>query len=92
MRTANCDDPHYVRDVAKLKELQTSKKKNGSGWVGPGPFWIENRKLKNQEKLKSLMFIGSPPKKKMDRGVSGWDELYPNLFWMSGNVLTLQGP
>ena len=35
-----------VRDVVKLK-IPNIQKKVGSGWVGPGPFWIENRKLEN---------------------------------------------
>ena len=45
-----------VRDVAKLKQFETLKKK--WKWVGPGPFWMENGKLENQnKKLKSLMII-----------------------------------
>ena len=41
---------YYIRfrnvlmGLAKLKKIQKMKK-NGSEWVGPGPFWIENRKL-----------------------------------------------
>ena len=31
-------------------------------------------------------------KKKMDRGVGGWVELYPNVFGIIGICLTLQIP
>ena len=48
--------------------------------MGPGPFWIENRKLKNHKKLKYLMIIGF--QKNWDREVGGWGELYPNDIWM----------
>ena len=27
------------------------KKTFGCGWMGPGPFWIENRILENHEKI-----------------------------------------
>ena len=37
-----------LKDVAKLKKIPNIQKKIGSGWVGPGPFWIKNRKLENQ--------------------------------------------
>ena len=30
--------------------------------------------------------------KKVWMGVGGWGELYPNLFWIFGNFLTLQRP
>ena len=32
------------------------------------------------------------PKKRLDRGMGWWGELYPVLFWIFGNVLTLQSP
>ena len=51
--------------------------------MGPGPFWIENRKWKTIKKLKYLMIIGFQ-KKKMDRGVGGSRELYPNVIWIFG--------
>ena len=39
--------------------------------MGPGPLWIENRKLEKQTKLKSLIIhVGNwfPKKYKLDRG------------------------
>ena len=36
-------DCYELRDVAKLKKSKHPKK-IVSGWVGPGPFWVENRK------------------------------------------------
>ena len=42
---------YRLRDVAKLKKNPNSQKKIGSWWVGPGPFWIENQKLKNPPKI-----------------------------------------
>ena len=47
----------------------------GSGWVIPGPFWMENRQLKNQEKNKIFDDYCFP--KKMNWGVDGLGELYP---------------
>ena len=53
---------------------------------------ILERKLENQRKLlKSSMIIGFQ-KKKLDRGVGRWGELYPIFLGMSGIFLTLQGP
>ena len=34
----------------------------------------------------------SKKKKKLDRGVGGWVEFYPNFFWIFGIFLTLQSP
>ena len=31
-------------------------------------------------------------KKKLDRGVGGWGELYPNVIWMFRTFLTLRHP
>ena len=42
---------YRLRDVAKLKKIPNSQKKFGSGWVGPGPFWKQNKKLENPPKI-----------------------------------------
>ena len=39
-----------------------------------------------------MTLMGFPKKKKLDRGVGGWVELYPNYFWIFGIFLTLQSP
>ena len=73
-----------IRDVAKLKKFE-------SGWVGPGPFWIENRKLENQEK--KIFDDYWLPKKKWIGGCVICSELSIQFFfWMSGIFLPLQGP
>ena len=47
-----------LRDAAKLKKYSNIQNKFGTGWVDPGPFWIENGKLKKTlKKLKSIMII-----------------------------------
>ena len=41
-----------------LQSLKNNKhQKKIWKWVGPGPFWIENRKLENKTEKKSLMII-----------------------------------
>ena len=57
-----------LRDVLKFKKFQTSKK-IGSGWVGPGPFWIKIRILENQEKKQKSFMIIEFKKKKNGQGV-----------------------
>ena len=39
-----------------------------------------------------MPLMGFQIKKKLDRGVGGWVELYPNYFWIFGIFLTLQSP
>ena len=46
--------------------------------MGPGPFWIENRELENQKKLKSLMIIACFQKNKTN-WVAGWVDVW-NFF------------
>ena len=41
-----------IRDFAKLKKNPDIQITFGSGWVGPGPFWIENRNWKTMKKIK----------------------------------------
>ena len=66
-----------LRDDAKLKKFQTSKKI--WKWVGGSrTIWIKNIKLENQKKLKSLMIIGFQKKTNWMGG--GFCELYPNFF------------
>ena len=56
--------PGSTKGCCKVKKNPNIKTQIESGWVGPGPFWIENRKLKNQEQFfKSLMIIGYQKKK-----------------------------
>ena len=50
-------------DVAKLKKSNYPKK-SGSGWVGPGPIWMENWK-KNPQNIKifdDYLFLGDTVK------------------------------
>ena len=44
----------------------------GSGWVGPGLFWMENRKLENHNFFLIFDDFWFPKKKKLDRGGSLW--------------------
>ena len=41
-----------IRDFAKLKKNPDIQITFGSEWVGPGPFWIENRNWKTIKKIK----------------------------------------
>ena len=57
--------------------------------MGPGPFWIENRKLEKKPKIKSSMIIGF--QKNQDSGlVGGVSSIH--FFGCLDFLLTLQGP
>ena len=79
-------NPNSAKGCCKVKNSKHPKK-IGSGWVGPGPFL--DRKYKIRKPIKSTKIVSRIGLKK---GVGGWDEFYPILFWMSGFFINFLRP